>query len=425
MSGCAAVAEARMNVGDRAVVGRDASQPPEDLCDVRPEHSAVVVTLVDHDEAKGSPKRRPAGMARQHRAVKHVRVGQHVVGVAAGPVPLLPRASHRRRLLPALPAPPARTSRRVGHGRAPSWERRRARCRRGRPASGCWSRSRRAPAAGKRATCPTPYRWPRRCGVRTGRRRRPPPGDSTARPRRVRPPRRRPTGVPTSGQPTMSASRPGRISRWVRRVPARRRRGEPQRRRLRVEPAPGLHHGSRFSHRHSPHLRIRRTCASMAWTAVWSPGAVVGGGVGVDLSLDTSSVGESTLVAVGGEIDVYTAPKLRGAPGQPDRCRPLPPDHRSRSRRLPGLDRPRRPGGCPEAGPGRTRARCGWSAPRSVCSKIFRITGTGEGVRASTSPSRRLVRRDLTARSAGSVSGLTAKLARLRRVRPGVFSADA
>lgn len=31
----------------------------------------------------------------------------------------------------------------------------------------------------------------------------------------------------------------------------------------------------------------------------------------MDLSLDTSSVGESTLVAVGGEIDVYTAPKLR------------------------------------------------------------------------------------------------------------------
>jgi anti-sigma B factor antagonist len=31
----------------------------------------------------------------------------------------------------------------------------------------------------------------------------------------------------------------------------------------------------------------------------------------VDLSVDTSMVGDRTLVAVGGEIDVYTAPKLR------------------------------------------------------------------------------------------------------------------
>jgi anti-sigma B factor antagonist len=31
----------------------------------------------------------------------------------------------------------------------------------------------------------------------------------------------------------------------------------------------------------------------------------------VDLSLDTSVAGERTLVAVGGEIDVYTAPMLR------------------------------------------------------------------------------------------------------------------
>jgi anti-sigma B factor antagonist len=31
----------------------------------------------------------------------------------------------------------------------------------------------------------------------------------------------------------------------------------------------------------------------------------------VDLSLDSSSAGEQTVVAVGGEIDVYTAPKLR------------------------------------------------------------------------------------------------------------------
>jgi anti-sigma B factor antagonist len=31
----------------------------------------------------------------------------------------------------------------------------------------------------------------------------------------------------------------------------------------------------------------------------------------VDLTLDTSEVGGRTVVAVGGEIDVYTAPKLR------------------------------------------------------------------------------------------------------------------
>jgi anti-sigma B factor antagonist len=37
------------------------------------------------------------------------------------------------------------------------------------------------------------------------------------------------------------------------------------------------------------------------------------GGVLVDLSLDTRSEGDWTVVSVGGEIDVYTAPKLREA----------------------------------------------------------------------------------------------------------------
>jgi STAS domain-containing protein len=36
-----------------------------------------------------------------------------------------------------------------------------------------------------------------------------------------------------------------------------------------------------------------------------------GAGGSVDLSLSTRTVGDRTIVEVGGEIDVYTAPKLR------------------------------------------------------------------------------------------------------------------
>ena len=39
--------------------------------------------------------------------------------------------------------------------------------------------------------------------------------------------------------------------------------------------------------------------------------ARIPGGVDVDLTLSTNEVGGATIIAVGGEIDVYTAPKLR------------------------------------------------------------------------------------------------------------------
>ena len=40
------------------------------------------------------------------------------------------------------------------------------------------------------------------------------------------------------------------------------------------------------------------------------------GGENVDLSLETREVGSRTIVSVGGEIDVYTAPKLRDQIGE-------------------------------------------------------------------------------------------------------------
>ena len=73
----------------RAVVRGDPAQPPQDLCDVRAEDPAVVVALVDDHIAERSPERRPARVRRQHRAMQHVGIRQHVVRVVAGEVTLL------------------------------------------------------------------------------------------------------------------------------------------------------------------------------------------------------------------------------------------------------------------------------------------------------------------------------------------------
>jgi anti-sigma B factor antagonist len=43
----------------------------------------------------------------------------------------------------------------------------------------------------------------------------------------------------------------------------------------------------------------------------WRTTRLQGAGGSVDLSLSTRTVGDRTIVEVGGEIDVYTAPKLR------------------------------------------------------------------------------------------------------------------
>ena len=75
--------------GVGAVGGADAPQPSQHVGDVRPEHTAVVVALVDHDVAQRAQERRPAVVAGQHRAVQHVGVGEDVLGVVARPVALL------------------------------------------------------------------------------------------------------------------------------------------------------------------------------------------------------------------------------------------------------------------------------------------------------------------------------------------------
>ncbi len=67
-------------------------QPPQHLRHVGAEHSSVVVALVDHDIAQGAEERRPAVVRGQQGTVQHVGVRQHVLGVVAGPLPLLARA---------------------------------------------------------------------------------------------------------------------------------------------------------------------------------------------------------------------------------------------------------------------------------------------------------------------------------------------
>ena len=60
--------------------------------DVRAEHAAVVVALVDDDVLQGAEEPRPAVVGRQQRAVEHVGVGEDVLPVVARPVALLARA---------------------------------------------------------------------------------------------------------------------------------------------------------------------------------------------------------------------------------------------------------------------------------------------------------------------------------------------
>ena len=70
----------------------------------------------------------------------------------------------------------------------------------------------------------------------------------------------------------------------------------------------------------------------------------------MDLSLSTRTEGDRTVVEVGGEIDVYTAPKLREQLVELVNERQLPPGRRHGGRRLPRLHRPRRAGRRAQAG---------------------------------------------------------------------------
>ena len=78
--GLAMVAEAMMNCGVDAVVRADALQPAQDIGQVRPEHAAIGVQLVDDDVAKVLEQRRPLRVVGQDPRVEHVGIGQHQVG---------------------------------------------------------------------------------------------------------------------------------------------------------------------------------------------------------------------------------------------------------------------------------------------------------------------------------------------------------
>ena len=85
------MAEASTRVGRGAVPRADPQQPSQQQRDVRAEHPAVGVALVDDDVAQPAQERRPAGVPGQHRAVQHVRVAEHPAAVPPGPVALVER----------------------------------------------------------------------------------------------------------------------------------------------------------------------------------------------------------------------------------------------------------------------------------------------------------------------------------------------
>ena len=97
-----------------AVPRADPQQPPQQQGDVRAEHPAVGVALVDDDVAQPAQERRPAGVPGQHGAVQHVRVAEHPAGVPAGPVALVERG------VAVAARPAARPGGRARRGRA-SW----------------------------------------------------------------------------------------------------------------------------------------------------------------------------------------------------------------------------------------------------------------------------------------------------------------
>ncbi|CAM5240116.1 anti-sigma factor antagonist BldG [Streptomyces] [Streptomyces violaceorubidus] len=94
----------------------------------------------------------------------------------------------------------------------------------------------------------------------------------------------------------------------------------------------------------------------------------------MDLSLSTRTVGDGTVVEVGGEIDVYTAPKLREQLVELVNDGEFPPRRRHGGRGLPRLH------GLGVLVGGLKRVRAHEGSLRLVCNqerilKIFRITG--------------------------------------------------
>ena len=74
-----------------AVGAGDSSEAPQDVADVRAEHAAVDVRLVDHHDREVGEEVRPRGVVGEDPEVQHVRVGEDDVAVAADRGALLSR----------------------------------------------------------------------------------------------------------------------------------------------------------------------------------------------------------------------------------------------------------------------------------------------------------------------------------------------
>lgn len=72
-----------------AVVPAESPQSPQHRSHVGAEHAAVAVGLVDHHVTQRTQETLPTVVARQHRAVQHVGIGQHERGEVAGEPPFL------------------------------------------------------------------------------------------------------------------------------------------------------------------------------------------------------------------------------------------------------------------------------------------------------------------------------------------------
>ncbi len=72
-----------------AVVGAHPAKPTQHLGDVGPEDTAVMVTLVDHDQVERPEQPAPAVVPGEERPVEHVGVGEDVLPVLARPVALV------------------------------------------------------------------------------------------------------------------------------------------------------------------------------------------------------------------------------------------------------------------------------------------------------------------------------------------------
>ena len=135
----------------------------------------------------------------------------------------------------------------------------------------------------------------------------------------------------------------------------------------------------------------------------------------MDLSLETRHEDGHTIIEVGGEIDVYTAPKLRDKITELVGNGELPPRDRHGEGRLPRLDRSRRAGRRPEEGARPRRLDAARSATRSGCSRssgspAWRRCSPSTGRRPTRSPSGRAV----PSGPARTATGIT----RLDRPRP-------